>query len=166
MRDAATSHNTLVHLFERIHFFLQRLKFYTEIPLTGELMPLLGRVMAQLLSILALSTNITAENKMSELIRFFFCPLVNRGPAKLLKTWMGRTSVEGGLKQLDLLTKSFSVNSNETLVNVNDPNADMAGGIEGGTPTGLGTSRQHCLSVFIYVLTSFSLCFPNSSGGN
>jgi len=115
--------------------------------------------MAQLLTILALSTNMMAENKMSELIRFFLCPLVDRGPVKLLKTLMGRTNVEDAVQRLDLLTESFSANSNETHVNVNDPNADMTGEIEGDTRTRLSTSRQHCLSVFIYVLTSFSLCF-------
>ena len=70
MRDAATSHKTLIHLFERIHFFLQRLKVYTEIPLTEDLTELLGKIMAQLLSILALSTKMMAEKKMSESFLF------------------------------------------------------------------------------------------------
>jgi hypothetical protein len=50
------SHDTLVNLFERIQFFLQRLAIYTEMSLTPEMTELLGKIMGQLLSILALST--------------------------------------------------------------------------------------------------------------
>jgi len=46
------------------------LKVYTEIPLTEDLTELLGKIMAQLLTILALSTKMMAEKKMSELIPF------------------------------------------------------------------------------------------------
>ena len=66
MRDAATSRKALIDLFGRIHFFVQRLKVYTEVPLTEGLTELLGRIMAQLLFILALSTKMMAEKKMSE----------------------------------------------------------------------------------------------------
>ena len=69
MRDVAESHDALVHLFERIHFFVQRLKTYTGIPLTNELTELLGKVMAQLLSILALSTKAMSDRRISEQIR-------------------------------------------------------------------------------------------------
>ena len=68
VRDVAESHDTLVHLFERIHFFVQRLKTYTGIPLTNELTELLGKVMAQILSILALSTKAMTGRRISELI--------------------------------------------------------------------------------------------------
>ena len=66
MRDVEESHDTLVDLFERIHFFVQRLKTYTGIPLTNELTELLGKVMAQLLSILALSTKAMSDRRISE----------------------------------------------------------------------------------------------------
>jgi len=55
-----------MHLFERIHFFLQRLKSYTNMPLTNESRELLGKIMAQLLSILALSTKAMTDSKISE----------------------------------------------------------------------------------------------------
>ena len=57
-----------MHIFERIHFFFQRLKSYTRIPLTDQLTELLGKIMAQLLSILALSTKAMTDRKISELI--------------------------------------------------------------------------------------------------
>ena len=65
MRDIAADHETLIHLFERIHFFLQRLNGYTGILLTNEFMELLGRIMAQILSILAISTKVMAQRRMS-----------------------------------------------------------------------------------------------------
>ena len=69
MRDVAGSHDALVHLFERLHFFVQRLKTYIRIPLKNELTELLGKVMAQLISILALSTKAMSDRRISESIR-------------------------------------------------------------------------------------------------
>jgi len=56
----------LVSLFERIHFFLQRLNSYTGIPLTTAMTELLGKIMAQVLSILALSTKAVKEKRISK----------------------------------------------------------------------------------------------------
>ena len=54
-----------MHLFERIHFFIQRLNRYIGIPLTDEFMGLLGKIMGQLLSILALSFKVMTERRLS-----------------------------------------------------------------------------------------------------
>jgi hypothetical protein len=61
------SHDKILRVFERIHFFLQRLNIYNGIPLTNELVELLGKIMGQLLCILALSTKAMAERRVSEL---------------------------------------------------------------------------------------------------
>jgi hypothetical protein len=68
VKDVVASHDALMHLFERIHFFLQRLKSYTGMPLTNESTELLGKIMAQILSILALSTKAMTERRISESI--------------------------------------------------------------------------------------------------
>jgi hypothetical protein len=68
VKDVVASHDTLINLFERIHFFLQRLKSYTGIPLTDGLTELLGKIMAQILCILGLSTKVMTERRISELI--------------------------------------------------------------------------------------------------
>ena len=68
VRDVVASHEKIIHLFERINFFLQRLNIYTGIPLTNDLTVLLGKIMAELLSILAISTKAMTDRKMSELI--------------------------------------------------------------------------------------------------
>ena len=56
----------LIQLFERLHFFLKRLASYTGVSLTDDLTELLGKIMAQLLSILALSTKAMKDGFMSE----------------------------------------------------------------------------------------------------
>ena len=66
VRDVVASHDKILHLFERIHFFLQRLNIHSGIPLTIELTELLGKIMGQLLCILALSTKAMTERRMSE----------------------------------------------------------------------------------------------------
>ena len=65
MRDVEADHDTLIHLFQRIHLFLQRLNGYTGIPLTSEFTELLGKIMAQILSILAISTKAMAQRQTS-----------------------------------------------------------------------------------------------------
>jgi hypothetical protein len=67
-KDVVSSHDKILHIFERIYFFLQRLNIYTGIPLTNELTALLGKIMAQLLRIIALSTKAMTESRISELI--------------------------------------------------------------------------------------------------
>jgi uncharacterized membrane protein len=66
VRDVVASHEALISLFERIHLFLQRLNRYTGIPLTDDLTEFLGKIMAQLLSILALSTKAMTDRRISE----------------------------------------------------------------------------------------------------
>jgi hypothetical protein len=110
VRDVVASHDALIHLFERIHFFLQRLKSYTGMPLTNESRELLGKIMAQLLSILALSTKAMTDRRFSELIGslcFFF--LADCDSEKILKKLVGKTDVEDALLRLDMLTKDESL---------------------------------------------------------
>ena len=70
MKDAIASYEVLVRLFERIHFFLQRLNQYTTVPLTPGMTSLLGKIMAQVLSVLALSTKAMKERRISESFRW------------------------------------------------------------------------------------------------
>jgi hypothetical protein len=66
VKDVTASYEMLVSLFERILFFLQRLNHYTAVPLTSEMTLLLGKIMAQVLSVLALSTKAMKERRISE----------------------------------------------------------------------------------------------------
>ncbi|KAH9955033.1 hypothetical protein BC827DRAFT_912226 [Russula dissimulans] len=89
VRDVSASHDAVIHLFERIHFFLQRLIIYIGIPLTNDLTALLGNVMAHLLVILALSTKVMTDGRMK----------------KIVKRLVGKKDVEDALEKLDVLTR-------------------------------------------------------------
>jgi hypothetical protein len=109
VRDVVASYNTLIHIFERIHFFLQRLKNYTGTPLSKDFTELLGKIMAQIVSILALSTKAMTERRMSALIDAVCSFLADYFSEKLLKRLMGKTDVEDALLRLDSLTKEESL---------------------------------------------------------
>ncbi|KAF8490817.1 hypothetical protein F5888DRAFT_1637925 [Russula emetica] len=80
------SYEALVNQFERIHLFLRRLDHCT---FTPEMTELLAKIMAQILSILALSSKAIKEKRIK----------------KLMKKVVGKTDVEDALQRLDLLTK-------------------------------------------------------------
>ena len=109
MKDIGASHDTLIHLFERIHFFVQRLKSYTGMSLTNESTELLGKIMAQLVLILALSTKAMTDKRISELTRSLCFSLADCGSEKILKKLVGKKEVEDALSQLDMLTKEESL---------------------------------------------------------
>ena len=105
MRDVAASYDTLVNLFERIHFFLQRLISYAGIPLTEGLTELLGKIMAQLLYLLALLTKMMADSRISELSYLLCVFLAQHDSEKFVKMLVGRRDIEDALLRLDSLTR-------------------------------------------------------------
>jgi len=110
VKDVAASHDTLMHLFERVHFFLQRLNIYIGIPLTSEFTELLGKIMAQLLSILALSTKAMRDGRTSQFPDPIFYVFADHVPEKNLKRLVGGGSeFESALLLLDSLTKEESL---------------------------------------------------------
>jgi len=100
---------TLIHLFERIQFFLQRLTTYIKMPLTNDLTELLGKIMAQILHILALSTKAMTESRTSKLSLNLCTSLAEYGSEKFSKKLLGRTDVDDALLRLDKLTKEESL---------------------------------------------------------
>ncbi|KAH8989663.1 hypothetical protein EDB86DRAFT_2942483 [Lactarius hatsudake] len=88
-KDVTASYDTLASLFERMQGFLQRLEIYNGTPLTPAMTEVLGRIMAEVLSIFAL---VTKEMKQRQF-------------KKYLKRLVGRTDVEDALKRLDVLTQ-------------------------------------------------------------
>ena len=75
MRDVAATRGILIHVFERIYFrvFLQHLKGYTRVTLTNELTELVGKIMTQLLSILAFSAKAMAAAKSVTILSMVDC---------------------------------------------------------------------------------------------
>ena len=70
VKDVIASYETLINLFERTQLFLQRLNHYITASLTSEMTELLGKILAQVLSVLALSTKEMKERRLSVLIHF------------------------------------------------------------------------------------------------
>jgi len=100
----------LVHLFERIHLFLQRLNRYIEMSLTDDLTGLFGKIMAQLLTILALATKAMTNGRISESdLSLRPISIVHYVAEKFLKRLVGKTEVEDAVLQLDMLTKEESL---------------------------------------------------------
>jgi hypothetical protein len=105
VRDVVASYEALLGLFERVQFFLQRLNRYTAVPLTPEITSLLGKIMAQVLIVLALSTKEMKERRISMYFRLVFLFVVDYWTEKILKRMAGKTDLEGAIQRLDVLTK-------------------------------------------------------------
>jgi hypothetical protein len=105
MRDVVASHDTFIDLFECMNFYLQRLKSYTRIPLTDGITELLSKIMAVLISILALSTNAMTEGRISVLIHSLPTFLADYGSEKITMKLVGRKDIGDALLRLDSLTK-------------------------------------------------------------
>jgi len=100
----------LVHFFERIHLFLQRLNRYIGMPLTDDLTGLLVKIMAQLLTILALATKAMTNRRISESdLSPCSISVAHHVAEKFLKRIVGKTEVEDAILQLDMLTKEESL---------------------------------------------------------
>ena len=115
---------TLIDLFERIQYFLQRLKAYIGMPLTNGFTELLGKIMAQLLHILALSTKAMTKGRTSKPSRNLCTFLAESGSKNFVKKLLGGTDVDDALDRLDTLTKEEGLNAAAK-------NMEIAGRIEG-----------------------------------
>ena len=69
-KDTAANRGVLVKLFERIESFFERLKIYTEVPPSPAVTDEFAKIMAEVLSILALATKGIKEGRISW---FIFC---------------------------------------------------------------------------------------------
>jgi ABC-type uncharacterized transport system ATPase subunit len=88
--------------------------------LSREFIELLGKIMAQILSILALSTKVMTDRRMSKSIHDLSCFLSDLRSEKFLKKLMGRTDVEDALLRLDSLTKEESLMAVAKILEVAD----------------------------------------------
>jgi hypothetical protein len=105
VKDVIASYETLINLFERTQYFVQRLNHYITVSLTPEMMELLAKILAQVLSVLALSTKEMKDRRISVLIYFKNISLADYKTEKFMKRIVGKTEVEDGLQRLDMLTK-------------------------------------------------------------
>ena len=105
MKDVIASYEMLINLFERTQYFLQRLSRYVTASLTPEMTELLAKILAQVLSILAVSTKEMKDRRISVLVHFKTFSFADYKAEKFMKRLIGKTEVEDGLQRLDMLTK-------------------------------------------------------------
>ena len=105
VKDVIASYEMLINLFERTQLFLQRLNHYIATSLTPDMTELLAKILAQVLSVLALSTKEMKERRISVLILSRYLLLADNSVERFMKRLVGRTEVEDGLQRLDMLTR-------------------------------------------------------------
>ena len=147
----------LVHVFERIHLFLQRLNRYTGMPLTDDLTGLLGKIMAQLLTILALATKAMTNGRISESdLPLCSISIVHYVAETFLKRLVGKTEVEDAVLRLDMLTKEESlmmVGRNLEIAHRVDGNVEAMRVLAQDSAKANKDGTQRLLFVIIRVLT-------------
>ncbi|KAH9169162.1 hypothetical protein EDB89DRAFT_1908815 [Lactarius sanguifluus] len=110
-RDTAMSRDVLIELFDRIEDFFVRLQTYTEVPPTPEVTKVMGKVMAEVLSMLAIATK---EMKQGRTKTFF-------------KKLVGRTDIEDALQKLDKLEQG---ELRTVIAQVLKATSDIKGGVK------------------------------------
>ncbi|KAH8982125.1 hypothetical protein EDB86DRAFT_2834524 [Lactarius hatsudake] len=86
-RGTAASRDVLIELFERIENFFERLQTHTEVPPTVQMTNVMGKVMAEVLSMLAVATKAMYQSRKKT----------------FLKKLVGRNDIEDALLRLDKL---------------------------------------------------------------
>ena len=65
-KDVRASQDTLFEIFERLEAFFQRLEIYTETALDRRMVDMVAKIMAELLNVLAITTNEIKQGRMSK----------------------------------------------------------------------------------------------------
>ncbi|KAF8268644.1 hypothetical protein EI94DRAFT_1785790 [Lactarius quietus] len=103
-RRCQLSYDALVDLFECIGNFLNRLRIYTDVPMSPSMMDIIGKIMVELLSVFALATKQLnkADSVSGSLLR---CTMAQDGTEKFAKKLLGEREIEAVLQRLDRLTQ-------------------------------------------------------------
>ena len=94
-------------LFEHLGSFLERLDIYTKIQLTPIMMGIIVKIMAEILSVLALATKQIKERRFSKWTVAYdiLCFVAQRATEKFGKKLLGGSEIEDVLQKLNQLTE-------------------------------------------------------------
>jgi hypothetical protein len=96
----------LIDIFERIEGFFKRLESYTELPPSDAMTDMMVKILAEVLSILAITTMEIQQRRRSELVITISFLLSTDIPLeKYINKLLGRNDVEDALKRLDKFTQ-------------------------------------------------------------
>jgi len=163
------SYEALLDLFERIQIFLQRLNRYTAVPLTQEFILLLGKIMAQILVVLAFSTKEIKERRISMSFCLMFLSVVDYWTEKILKRIVGKTDVPDALPRLDMLTKEenlMAVARNLEITHRVDVNVTATQELTRSIHDDVKVTKlgvQHSLDIFIHIVANLCLSYDKTA---
>ena len=121
----------LVDIFGRIESFFVRLDEYTGVPLTPAMTDKMVQITVEILDILATATKEMKQGRASEFNLRLPLLETNIGSEKFLKSVMGRTDLEDGVKKLEKLTNEEIAMASAFLVNIaHKINTEVAGARE------------------------------------
>ena len=106
-KDASSSREKLIEIFNRIERFFHRLEIYTGITPTAAMRDIIIEIMVEVLAILAIATKEVKRGRFSRstLHAWIHDSCLTRRLERFLKTLMGNTDIEGSLDKLDKLTQ-------------------------------------------------------------
>ncbi|KAH9952520.1 hypothetical protein BC827DRAFT_1387573, partial [Russula dissimulans] len=105
-KDVDASQDMLIDIFERIEGFFKRLESYTELPPSDAMTDMMVKILAEVLSILAITTMEIQQRRRSELVITISFLLSTDIPLeKYINKLLGRNDVEDALKRLDKFTQ-------------------------------------------------------------
>ena len=93
----------LIELFDRIESFFVRLQTHTEYPPTEQMTIVMGKVLAEVLSMLAIATKEMKQGRISGFVTVTGLPLAQIRPETFLKKLGGIDDIGGALLRLDEL---------------------------------------------------------------
>jgi len=101
-----SSYDALADLFECVANFLKRFHIYTEkISLPPTMSDIMVKIMAEVLSVLALATKEIKQGRFSKWLVAVKYSLVDCGAEKFAKKLIGESEIEAVLHRLDRLTQ-------------------------------------------------------------
>jgi hypothetical protein len=100
------SQRALAELFRQIEKFFRRFEIYTKVPPTQDMKEIMVKVMAEVLSVLAIATKELKQGKASELTTSArWLPLAYEYKGLVLNTLVGNTKIKDALGRIEKLTK-------------------------------------------------------------
>jgi len=103
----SSSYDALLDLFEHLGSFLERLDIYTKIQLTPIMTGIIVKIMAEILSVLALATKQIKERRFSKCTVAYniLCSVAQRATEKFAKKLLRGSEIEDVLQRLNQLTE-------------------------------------------------------------
>jgi hypothetical protein len=92
-------------IFDCIESFFRRLELHVAAPMTGAMMHIVAKIMAEVIEILGIVTKEVKRGRASESIADNTFPVADKDSEKYLRKLIGRRDIEEALRRLDRLTR-------------------------------------------------------------